>query len=126
MPKTQRKISTDENHNRIIKQMSDFYGVNETDIATRCFVAGFPTIQRQYAEDLRVKRLEEETTTPSLYDRAVAFDAVRSLLDRLAVGTLIGDAELLTLAHDADLNIETLKQLRDCLQKELRHDGTFA
>jgi|GEM_PF-5423975 len=123
--KTQRKISTDANQNRIIGQMASFYDVNETDIATRCFMAGFPLVQRQYAEDLRLKRLEEKNDAPSLHDRAIAFEAVRSLLDRLAVGEMIGDAELLTLAHDADLNIETLKEIRDCLQRKNHHDSVI-
>lgn len=85
--------------------MANYYGLDEVAISTRAFERGYPIIYRDYIKHReQVGKVEEGTI-------------VRSFLLRLANGEAIEDYELGIIAHDAGLDIEVVKKVRDCLKK---------
>jgi hypothetical protein len=109
----QMRVSPSEGEQELITAIATAWKRSEGDVILDGFRRGLNLLLEDY-ERLIYHRSQASADNDS---------ALRQALVRMAAGESIDPIDLVTLAHDIDIDVETLERIRQCFNGE-RHDHT--
>lgn len=98
---SQKKVSISRHFRDGIKEMADFFGVDEIDVITRSFERGYPILYKEYVNHRKqVGKMSKGFV-------------LKDFLLKTSEGEDIEDIEVGTIARDAGIDVEIIKEIRD-------------